>query len=518
VTAAGIPGAIPHPAPHGGDGRSANVAEVLVAVAAEHPDRPALIGADGSPRWTFNELAGRAARIASGLTRRGLRPGGRVAVFVRDPEDAMVVAVATLWAGGTLVAPPASSGWRTAVAAAARTRPTAIVADPLTFLALVAVPGLAGARVRVVTGRRHWPGTVTLDGLNAHEAMPSPAPRPGDAPALVSWTTGTTGRPHAVLRTHGVLAAQHAAIRTLRAPRAGDVDLVGLPTMALHDLGCGVAIVFPPPADRDADGSRLRALVTRAGVTTAVGFPVLFERLVSGARPGGLPGLRSIHVGGAPVPRGLLDRLAVVAPNATVVIVYGATEVEPIAAIEATELGPDAATPGQGLLVGRPCEGVDLRLQANDATIRHDASDVDTGRILVRGARVAHDPVRSDREGWLDTGDLGRVDDQGRLWLLGRASSVGRGDLAPASVEEPIVALPDVDAAALVRVPGSDGTRLVLAVEPARGARPAAVRRHVTELASEQGWSLDVVVLVRRLPRDTRSGKIDYRRLSGLLG
>ena len=506
------------PAPTGGDGASANVADLLVQVAADHPDRPALIGTDGLVRWTLGELADRAAGIAAGMSRLGLRPGGRVAVLVRDPEDALLVAVATLWAGGTIVAPPASSGWRAAVQAAARTRPTVVVADPLTWVLLALAPALRGASVRVVTGRRRWPATVTLGDLAAHGPMSSPVPRPADAPALVSWTTGTTGRPHPVIRSHGVLAAQHAAIFELRTPRAGDVDLAGLPTMALHDLACGVAIVMPPRADADPDGSRLRALVTSAGVTTAVGFPVLFERLVAGAGPASLPGLRSIHVGGAPVPRTLLDRLAVVAPNATVVIVYGATEVEPIAAIEAAEMVSDVGPPpGRGLLVGRPCKGLDVRLGAIDGPPNEDASDADVGRFLVRGTRVARDPVRTDPDGWLDTGDVARIDDQGRLWLLGRASSMG-GGVVPATVEEPIAALADVDAAALVRIPGPNRPRLVVAIQPARGSPPAAVRRQVMALVTKRGWQLDEVVVVRRLPRDARSGKVDDRRLRGMLG
>lgn len=219
------------------------------------------------------------------------------------------------------------------------------------------------------------------------------------------------------------------------------------------------------------------------------------------------------------MPRALLDRLAVVAPNATVVIVYGATEVEPIAAIEATELASDVGLPpGRGLLVGRPFEGLDVRLGPIEGPTNEDASDLDVGRILVRGARVARDPDRTDPDGWLDTGDLGRIDDQGRLWLLGRASSMRGGGVVPAAVEEPIAALAEVDAAALVRMPGPNRPRLVVAIQPAGGARPAAVRRQVMVMARERAWGLDEVAVVRRLPRDARSGKVDYRRLCGMLG
>ncbi|HEY6012735.1 MAG TPA: AMP-binding protein, partial [Candidatus Limnocylindrales bacterium] len=424
--------------------------------------------------------------------------------------------------GGTVVVPPRSGGWRLAVQAVGDTHPTVVVADPTTWPLLAAAPALIGSRIRVSTGRRHWPAFATLADLaiDADGTAGGPACRPADAPALVSWTTGTTGRPHAVVRTHGVLAAQHAAIRGLRVPRPGDVDLVGLPAMALHDLACGVPIVMPPPARDDDRGTSLRALVTRAAVTTAVGFPALFERLVDGAEPGDLPGLRAIHVGGAPVGIELLERLALVAPNAAVVVVYGATEAEPIAAVEASVLRSltGRAAPGAGMLVGRPCDGIDVRLVPIEGRPSGPGSGAVLGRILVRGDRVARDAVRSDADGWLDTGDVGTIGLDGWLRLLGRASNMLAGGIAPAEIEEPVTALEEVEASALVPVPGRDGPRLVLAVQPAVDVHATDLRARVASMVSERGWALDRVALVRRLPRDTRSGKVDYRRLRAMVG
>ena len=155
---------------------SANVARALDDVTAAYPDRSALLGLDGRRRYTFAELAERATRVALGLARRGLRPGGRVALLIRDPEEVLIVAVATLWAGGTVVAPPMSGGWQPALRAVNRTRPTAVVADPTTWLALAAAPGLLGVRIRVITGRRRWPAFVTLDDLadDAHVVAAGP--------------------------------------------------------------------------------------------------------------------------------------------------------------------------------------------------------------------------------------------------------------------------------------------------------------------------------------------------------
>ena len=316
-----------------------------------------------------------------------------------------------------------------------------------------------------------------------------------------------------------MLAAQHAAIQRLRAPRPGDVDLVGLPTMALHDLACGVPMVMPPRTHGDDRGTLLRALVTRAAVTTAVGFPALFERLVDGAGAAALPGLRTIHVGGAPVGTDLLDRLALVAPNATVVVVYGATEAEPIAAVDATDLRSAAmqSVPGSGMLVGQPCDGIDVRLAPLEGRAGAANSRPARGRVLVRGDRVARDATRSDPDGWLDTGDVGTIDADGRLWLLGRASNMLAGGMAPAEIEQPVTALEEVEASALVSVPTRDGPGLVLAVQPTADAAATAVQARVAAMASERGWGLYRVAVVRRLPRDARSGKVDNVRLRAMV-
>jgi acyl-CoA synthetase (AMP-forming)/AMP-acid ligase II len=510
----------------------ASVAELLRGLTSAHPERPALVGSDGEVRLTYAELVERSASVAAGLLDRGLCPGDRVAVLVRDREEALIPAVAVLWAGGTLIVPPVARGWRAALAAAAGTRPAAVFADPATWLAALAVPGLRGAAIRVVSGRRRWPGLVTVAVLagGGRAPIPVPVPRPATAPALVTWTTGTTGPPRAIVRSHGVLASQHAAMRRLRSPRPDDVDLAGLPNIALHDLACGIAVVMPPRITDDHDGAILRATVARAGVTTAAGFPAMFERLVEGAGPGALPRLRAIHVGGAPVRRGLLERLALVAPDAAIVVVYGATEAEPIAAVDAREVRASGTPgcPGRGLLAGRPIDGVEVRLVRLDGPVPVAAggapsSAPERGRIVVRGARVARVPGRTDADGWLDTGDVGAIDAGGRIWLLGRAANALAGGDLPADVEEPVAALEGVGSAAVVALAGRgllpSRCRLlrVLAVEPSQPAMAAVVRERVSVLAARRGWDIDQVVLVQQLPRDGLSGKIDYPCLRALV-
>ena len=522
-----------------------NVARFLFDQGTVNPDRPATLAADGTVAMTLGQLAGRAGGLAAGLVQHGLRPGDRVVVLVRG-ANALVPAAAVLAAGGTLVIPPAGRGARLALELAGRAQPAAVFADPSTWVLAAMFAGLRRSRLRVSTSHRHLPGLVRMQDLaesatrprDSGDPMPAvPVRCPPGAPALISWTTGTTGQPRPVVRTHGVLAAQHAAIDRLRSPLPGDVDLAGLPNLALHDLACGVPFVLPPATGTDPDGRRLREAVRGCGVTTAAGFPTLFERLVHGAPDGCLPLLRSIQIGGAPVGPALLVRLAAVAPNASVTVVYGATEVEPIAAIDGHDLvlALAAAGPGHGLPVGRVSDELELRLDPLAAGEADEDRAAEPGlggrpigpargRILVRGPRVATVRGRSGPEGWLDTGDLGELDERGMLWLLGRSSNGNvaapgvPGGRFPSEVEGVVAALPDVAAAALVSLPAPVRRFSVLVIEATTGSTGSAAMAATRAALDERGWRIDSVAVVSRIPSDCVSGKIDYRRLRALVG
>jgi acyl-CoA synthetase (AMP-forming)/AMP-acid ligase II len=137
--------------------------------------------------------------------------------------------------------------------------------------------------------------------------------------------------------------------------------------------------------------------------------------------------------------------------------------------------------------------------------------------VLVRGPSVAAVAARTDADGWLDTGDLGRLDGLGRLWLLGRTANAAFGGLAPAEIEEPVTAVRGVGAAALVAIEGASGPRQVLAVE-GDAFYSAATDRDVSSLVAGSGWPIDRIAVLGRLPRDERSGtKVDYPRLRAML-
>jgi len=446
----------------------------------------------------------------------------------------------------------------------ARWAPDALLAIPKAHLLRLRSRALRAIPLKVTTGG--WlPGTVRwLAGATAERVTTNDA-QPEDA-ALVTFTSGSTGVPKGAVRTQGFLLAQYRALAPSIALEAGDVDLATLPVFTLANLAAGVTTVIPDVDLRKpgaVDAARVWTQIERCGVNRITASPAFFERLIAyangrngdeskGGRAGSLigksgnqetgrrrtlPGLTKLYTGGAPVFPRLLEALQALAPNAEVVAVYGSTEAEPIAHVEAHEIEADdlaAMRGGRGLLAGVPVNEVKLRvvrdrwgkargvLNAGEFTAECLPSG-ETGEIVVAGDHVLpgylggigdeETKFRVEGEVWHRTGDAGLLDERGRLWLAGRCAARiedARGAIYPFGVECVAMTFPAVRRAAMVALDG----RRVLVVEAERD------ERLVAELSAAVAWAqVDDVRFMATLPVDKRhNAKIDYPELKKALG
>jgi acyl-CoA synthetase (AMP-forming)/AMP-acid ligase II len=358
-------------------------------------------------------------------------------------------------------------------------------------------------------------------------------------PALLTFTSGSTGQPKAALRSHAFLLAQHHALVRSLDLTAADVDLATLPIVALANLGSGVTSVIPD-ADLRYPGAvaagPIIAQVNAHQVTSSVASPAFFECLV---RHGGtLPSVKKLFTGGAPVFPRLLEQMQVMAPNADVVALYGSTEAEPIAHVSRRDIGADdqaAMLAGKGLLAGPPVETIRLRILRNQwgkplAPYAQAAFDADccrpdqAGEIVVSGDYVLQgylhgigdEETKFRVEGvvWHRTGDAGYLDERGRLWLLGRCVARiedAAGELWPFAAETALYQDRRVRRAALVAHHG----KRVLAVEFYGDAGAVDVKALREALA----WArVDEVRECKTVPVDKRhNAKIDYPALQEML-
>jgi acyl-CoA synthetase (AMP-forming)/AMP-acid ligase II len=336
--------------------------------------------------------------------------------------------------------------------------------------------------------------------------------------------------------------AQYRALAPALELAPGDVDLATLPVFVLANLAAGVTTVLPSTDLRRpgaVDAGRIFADVLGHGVSRIAASPAFFERLVEHGRATGrtLPGLRHLHTGGAPVYPRLLEAMGRLAPGARVVAVYGSTEAEPIAELDAGEIGPEdhaAMRAGQGLLAGRPVETLRVRVLRDRwgtprGALTAEELEAETrppgsaGEIVVAGDHVQtgyldgigdeETKFRVEGEIWHRTGDAGTFDRTGRLWLLGRCAARiedAAGRVYPFGTECLAMTFAEVRRAALV----AQGGRRVLVVEAEQRPELAEALRQATT-----GAGVAEVRFIASMPVDARhNAKIDYPRLRAWLG
>jgi acyl-CoA synthetase (AMP-forming)/AMP-acid ligase II len=514
-----------------------NLGELLTQLARERPDAVAMIDERARRpalrRVTFAALEREVAAAAGWLRARGLQRGDAVLVFVPMSAELYVALLAMFRLGCVALFLDPSAGREHLERCCARWAPAALLAISKAHLLRLRSAALRRIPAKIAVGP--WvPGARRWLGGGGAELVATSAARRED-PALVTFTSGSTGVPKAAVRTHEFLLAQYRALAPNIALVAGEIDLATLPVFTLANLAAGVTTVIPAVDLRRpgaVDAATLFAQIERQGVTRITAAPAFFERLIAHGRETGrtLTAVRKIYTGGAPVFPRLLEELRALAPHAAIVAVYGSTEAEPIAHVAADEVQPGdraAMAGGRGLLAGATVPEIRLRVvQDRWGEPRRDltAAGLDgetvppeyAGEIVVTGEHVLpgylgglgdeETKFRVNGEVWHRTGDAGRIDGQGRLWLLGRCAARiddAHGRLYPFGVECAAMTFPEVRRAAVL----AHGGRRVLFLEA-----PGAAADLPERVTCAVGWAqLDAVRVVAQLPVDARhNSKIDY--------
>lgn len=505
----------------------------------------AIPGASGAldgtvPQITYGELRKRVASLQRGLARLGLRPGDRVVMLAPISIDFFALALALLGSGQVLVFLDGRLDRRRLLRVLQAAQPQCVVSvhQALRFWPLL--PTLWNTR-RIVTDRDQGGfGTTSLASLLVAQTRlgepdePQVVLQPEEKSALLSFTSGTTGRPKGADRTHGILLAQHLALKAHAPDRSGEIDMPCFPAVVLHNLACGIGTVLPPIDLRHpgaADASRVLTAIQSFGVTSMSGAPAYMNLLCdqilqSSQKPSAV---RRLYIGGAPVSRRLARRLMQAFPGANAEAVYGSTEAEPMASVSLAELSD---TEGEGYLIGREAPVADITLvelpeQAPplpaDGLASFRVPQGESGEVLVRGPHVNkhyvgdEDAVRRykvrDPDGslWHRTGDLARRDSQGRLWLTGRQPDrfLHRGKrLLPFVIEAALVdSIADIRQAAVVAHPAAPEGELAVSSSKESSAAVTAAAR---EALSGLGLSTIPVRWVAEIPVDARhNSKID---------
>ena len=468
------------------------------AGAARHPRRAALVDDDGV--LTRRDVDSRSDRIAGDLRAAGVREGHAVGLLARNGRG-FVEAVAALSKCGADVL-YLNTGFAAEQIAEVLTREMATFVVHDTEFGELLAPALVGRTAR----------TTEALGLAAAGQGPGAPPKPSHVSRQVILTSGTTGAPRGAARSGAGLDDAVSALSRIPL-HADETTVIAAPVFHAWGLGhlslsmlLGSTVVLR----RRFDPEQVLADIAEHRATALIVVPVMLEKLLA-AGPAGydLSTLRVIASSGSALPGELAARtLAAFGP--VLYNLYGSTEVAYAAVATPADLAADPRT------AGKPPHGVRLRVVGDDD---EDVPVGTPGRIFVAsGLSFGGYTDGSDRDrldGLIATGDLGVLDGNGRLTVLGRTDDmvvVGGENVYVGQVENALLEHPAVDDAAVVGVEDpSYGTRLVAHVVLASPVDAAELQEWVRNKLARFAAPREVVVH-DELPRNT-TGKVLKREL-----
>ena len=483
--------------------------EDLLSMATRWGTREHII--QGERVLSFDALHRAINAKAHALTALGTRHGDRVLLLGWNSPEWVVNFWACLRAG---CVPVLANAWWSEIE----------VANALALMTPALTMADERAATRVPAGWRLGPWAIDSPALQPADAVWPAASTDEEETALIIFTSGTSGQPKAVMLSHrGLLARLQMTLHiTRKLPQqvdesVRDVTLItgplfhvgGMQTL-LRALVVGDTLVF---SSGRYDPAEVLASIERHKVRRWNAVPTMVSRLLDhpDVLQRDLSSLKSISIGGAPVHAELMQRIRTQLPSVSPRIPtgYGLTEnggqATAAAGSESIELLGSA---------GKPLPCVEVTFLAHPG--------LPDGEILLRSPTqmsgffgLTETPI--DQAGWLHTGDLGRLDDKGNLWITGRCKDMiirGGENIAPAAIESALASIPGVAEAVVFGLPHTDLGEEVMAIVQVHGditeqQLREQLRAKVASFAVPSRWRLQTTPLATN-----HTGKVDKAALS----
>jgi acyl-CoA synthetase (AMP-forming)/AMP-acid ligase II len=521
-----------------------NIATTVVDNAERQPDATAVVCPWGSRggSMTYSELEQRTSWVAAGLESVGIGRGVRTVLMVPPGLDLFVLAFGIFRAGAVPVLVDPGIGLHHLKACLGNSRPEAFIGVPKAHAARVILGWARETVTRKVTAgpRLFWGGDTLkkIEAIGRAAGGCDVADTTAEETAAIVFTSGSTGPPKGVIYRHGNFAAQIEAVRGVLDCGPGDIDLPTFPLFSLFDPALGMTTIIPdmdPTRPARVDPTKIIGPIQEFGVTTMFGSPALLDTVGRYGETHGveLPTLKQVVSAGAPVSPRIMERFrGMMAPGGRILTPYGATESLPVAVNSSDVVLAEtrfATEKGAGTCVGFPVPSIELEIiGVDDGPIEAWSDGLvlpagETGEIVVKGGQVTHAYFDADEHNRLgkipdgDTvrhrmGDLGYLDERGRLWFCGRKSQrvVTRdGTFYTDPCEGVFDSHPEVFRSALARAEISDETVPVICIEPEPGVSAVdhdRLRSELLELGStfEHTAPIRTVLFHKGFPVDIR--------------
>ena len=533
-----------------------NVAYALDAMALKLPDEIAIYFPDRKESryryhyqtLSYHQLNTKSNTLARGLLAYGFEPGDRVALMVTPSLDFFVLSFALFKAGIVPVLIDPGIGLKSLKSCLAEAAPVGFIGVAKAQFARMLFGWSRKTITRVVNvgfsinRRRSLPALMALGEQSQQQPLPT---QPNDMAAIV-FTSGSTGLPKGVVYSHGNFVAQVELLRRTYQVQPGEIDLPTFPLFALFNPALGMSSVIPvmdftrPAA---IDPQNIIGAIKQFNISNMFGSPALLNTLSKYTEAQGikLPSLKRVISAGSPVQPKIVQRLvASLAADARLYTPYGATESLPVCSADQDTIvgeGKVGFEAGQGACIGEICEGVEVAIIAiSEQPIPHwDAAlamaPYSHGEIVVKAKHVTRSYFNRDQSTllakiadgedlWHRMGDIGYIDDRGRLWFCGRKGHrvvLDQKVLFSVCCEGVFNALPGVYRSALVRLNENGKTAAGICVE----LEPGADSAQIMQALSERGGQFEHTAMIQRFfihpgfPVDIRhNAKIDRDALS----
>ena len=513
------------------------IPHVLLHTAAARPDHPAIV--DHDRVLTYRAISEQMMDLAAALVRAGMRKGDRVGIWLPNCAEWMIACMGIQAAGGIIV--PLNTRFKAQEArqmlGKARARflfhAEAFVGnDYRAMLADMELPDMVRTiGVSLETGGKDELTRFIAEGCNDSSARAEAEARLASLTSQdisdIMFTSGTTGAPKGVVTTHGQNVRTYAEWN--RATTLGPDDRFLLIWPLCHCSGYKAgwlasmiagATIYP---EATLDIERLIGRASREGITFLPGPPNLFQTWLDARRAGSraLSSLRVVGTGGTVIDPALIEAIRSELGASVVYAGYGLTESCGTISMIYPDDPPDMVLKSAGRIIA----GIEVRAMAASGLL---LADGEKGELVTRGFHVMQgyfeDPAATaeaiDSQGWLHTGDVGRVDIGGYVYVTGRAKDmfiVGGFNCYPAEIEHMLSAHPGVREASVIGVPdarmGEVGCAYVVwdaeAGTPDEQGLIGWCREHMANYKVPR-----FVHFVESLPRNAM-GKVEKYRLAG---
>ena len=531
-----------------------NIAKSLTRWAQERPNSIALLEMRSGQKKTFAELELESNRLASGMIQYGMKPCERVLLMVPYGIDFVTITFAMFKAGLTPVLIDPGLGKKNVLKCIEEVEPQGIIAIPFVHAIKKIIPSpFKSIKHNVTAGKRWFWGGTTLNNLRTLGKIDfKKITLEENQPAAILFTSGSTGPAKGVPYTHEIFNQQIKILKDQFKISPGEADLPTFPLFGLFSCGLGMTSIIPDmDCSRPAqvDPAKIIAPINDFKITNSFGSPALWDTVSRYCMKHNikLPSLKRILMAGAPVSGSLLRRFeSIVNKECKIYTPYGATEVLPVTQIDRQEILEqtwELSNTGQGICVGRAILGVEIKIIAvSDLPISQwgDVKKLGTnsvGEIVIKAPWATQSyfnrenltqlaKIKDEDSFWHRMGDLGRLDQQNRLWFYGRKSQrviTKSGTLYTIPCEAIFNQHPDVKRSALVGTGSKNKQKPIIIIESANSKRVSSstgrekfaeeLLRHGAAFPLTQ--SIQKVLFYSNFPVDVRhNAKIFREKLS----